>query len=516
MKHDDCAVQQNTNRLDEMQRENDALRHENGQLRQQLQWLIEQVKLGRHKQFGASSEQTSPGQLQLHMFNEAEIYANTTFAEPEIEQVKAHYRKKPKTAEDRLPPDLPVEIVEHELPSDKQTCSCCGHGMHVMGHETREELKLVPAKAVIVRHIRSVYACRHCEQHSDSVPIVKADMPVPVIKGGFASPEAIAYIAVQKFVMGSPLYRQEHEWNRQDIQLSRQTMSNWLVKASNDWLEPIYAELKRRLLQHGVLHADETTLQVLHESGKPAQSKSYMWLYRTSGITDRHIVLYDYKPDRKAAHPEAFLKDFTGYLHADGYDGYHRLFESITVVGCWAHLRRKFDELLKTLKPGEQTGSDAVIGIAYCDRLFHIEKRLASMPPEQRKMERDRLSRPVVDEFYAWVESAYRTAMPKTLIGRALHYAKSQKRYLLRYLLDGRLEISNNRAERSIKPFVIGRKNWLFANTPNGARASAVYYSLIETAKENGIDPYGYLAKVFRAAPNLGTGEIIDDLLPWN
>ena len=221
--------------------------------------------------------------------------------------------------------------------------------LHKMGEDVREELKIIPAKAVIVRHVRHVYACRHCEESSDHVPIVKADMPEPVIKGGFASPESVAHIATQKFVMGSPLYRQEQEWAQNGILLSRQTMSNWLIKACENWLEPIYEEMKRRLCGHQVLHADETTLQVLHEDGKPAQSKSYMWLYRTSGEAEHQIVLYDYQRDRKHTHPETFLKDFSGFLHADGYDGYHKLPDRITVVGCWAHLRRKFDEVLQTL-----------------------------------------------------------------------------------------------------------------------------------------------------------------------
>jgi hypothetical protein len=336
-------------------------------------------------------------------------------------------------------------------------------------------------------------------------------MPEPVIKGGFASPESVAHIAAQKFVMGSPLYRQAQEWAQSGILLSRQTMSNWLIKACEDWLEPIYQEMKRRLCGHQVLHADETTLQVLHEDGKPAQSKSYMWLYRTSGVAQRQIVLYDYQPDRKHIHPEVFLKDFSGFLHADGYDGYHMLPGRITVVGCWAHLRRKFDEMLQTLPKDKRDLPAAAKGIAYCDKLFHLEKQFALLSPEERQKERERLSKPLVEEFYAWIDSL--NALPKTLLGRAAYYAASQRKYLERYLLDGRLEISNNRAENSIRPFVMGRKNWLFSNTPNGAKASAVYYSLIVSAKENGLVPFEYLTKVFTEAPN---GADIESLMPWN
>lgn len=293
-------------------------------------------------------------------------------------------------------------------------------------------------------------------------------------------------------------------------------MSNWLIKASVDWLEPIYEEMKRRLCAHEVLHADETTLQVLHEDGKPAQSKSYMWLYRTSGGNPRdgdakkQIVLYEYQKDRKAAHPEAFLKDFSGYLHADGYDGYHKLPGRVTVVGCWAHLRRKFDEAMKSLPKEKQGLSLAAEGVARCNKLFRLEKQFENLSPDERKKERERLSKPLIDEFFTWADSL--NALPKSLLGIAVYYAQSQRQYLKAYLLDGRLEISNNRAENSIRPFVMGRKNWLFSNTPNGARASAIYYSLIFSAKENGLIPFDYLTKVFTEAPN---GKSVDDLLPW-
>lgn len=494
--------------IEKLLKTNEALKAENERLRDQVQWLMEQFRLAKHKQFGSSSEQTNLDQL--YLFNEAEQSADLTAPEPEITEVKAHYRKKTRLTTDKLPEDLPVEIIEHGLPEEKRICPDCGCSMHKMGENTREELKIIPAQAVIVRHVGHVYACRHCEGSSERVPIVKADMPKPVIKGGFASPESVAHIAAQKFVMGSPLYRQEQEWTQNGILLSRQTMSNWLIKACEDWLEPIYKEMKRRLCEQQVIHADETTIQVLHEDGKPAQSKSYMWLYRTSGVAERQIVLYDYQPDRRHIHPEAFLKNFSGFLHADGYDGYHKLPAEITVVGCWAHLRRKFDEMLQTLPKDKRGPSDAAKGVAYCDKLFHLEKQFALLSPEERIKERERLSKPLVEEFYTWVGSL--RVLPKTLMGKAVNYAVSQREYLERYLLDGRLEISNNRAENSIRPFVMGRKNWLFSNTPGGARASAVYYSLIVSAKENGLVPFEYLTKVFTEAPN---GAHVENLMPW-
>jgi transposase len=284
------------------------------ELEQQIEWFMSQMRLAKHKQFGVSSEQTDIAQPSI--FNEAEANADMALPEPEITSVKAHYRKHTRLTTDKLPKDLPVEIIEHILEGEDCNCPKCNSEMHAMGKETREELKLIPAKAVIVRHIRHVYACRNCEASLDHVPIIAA-MPEPVIKGGFASPKTIAHIAVQKFMMASPLYRQEQEWKQNGILLSRQTMSNWLLKASEDWLEPIYEEMKLRLCKHDVLHAGETTLQVLKEPGKAAQSKSYMWLYRTSGEAKNQIVIYDYQPDRRHIHPRKLLKDFKGYLHTD-------------------------------------------------------------------------------------------------------------------------------------------------------------------------------------------------------
>ena len=489
------------------------LKEENEQLKQQNQWLMEQFRLSKHKKYCASSEHNCVDQMCL--FNEAETTAALTIPQPGFTEVKAYHRKKSRLITDKLPEDLPIEIIEHELPKTERFCPECSSELHEMGKETREEIKIIPAKAVIIRHVRYVYSCRKCESTSEHVPIVKADMPEPVIKGGFASPEAIAHIASQKFMMASPLYRQEQEWKQNGVMLSRQTMSNWLIKASEDWLEPIYLALKHRLCKHDVLHADESALQVLKEPGKTPQSKSYMWLYRTSGEAKHQIVLYEYQPDRKHIHPEKFLKDFSGYIHTDGYEGYHKLPGNIMVVGCLAHLRRKLFDALKILPKEKQSGSNAAKGVEYCDKLFHLEKQFALLSPENRHKERERQSKPLISEFFSWMEQL--NALPNTLLGKAAYYAKSQRKYLERYLIDGRLEISNNRAERSIKPFVIGRKNWLFSNTPNGAKASAIYYSLIVTAIENSLNPFEYLSWILTNAPNIGkSGYVtkIEDLLP--
>jgi transposase len=501
--------------------EYDSLKAENAELSQKVDWLMAQFRLSKHHTFGASSEKSAYDQMNL--FNEVEATADSNITEPELTIVARHFRKRKRLMNDRLPEDLPIETIEHDLPQGERICPECGGELHVMGKETRRELVIIPAQVKIREHIRKIYACRDCEKDECGVPIVKSPIDNPVIKGSFASPEAIAHIMCQKFVMGAPLYRQEQDWNRQGIMLSRQTMSNWLIRAAEDWLEPIYDAYREVLLTYDVLHADETTLQVLREPGKAPQSKSYMWLYRTSGYNKyggevKHpIVLYEYQPGRHAKYPKEFLNNFKGYCHADGYDGYHALPKNITVVGCFSHARRKWDEAIKSLPEKDREGSNALHGKRYCDKLFELERRFADLTPGDRHLRRQELAKPLLDEFFNWADSL--NALPKTPIGAAANYMLGQRMYLERYLLDGRLEISNNRAERSIKPFVVNRKNFLFANTPRGAKASAIMFSLIETAKENGINPFTYLTYIFKNAPNWDIPNNLDALnlfLPGN
>ena len=415
-----------------------------------------------------------------------------------------------------LPDGIAVEVVEHHIPESEQVCDDCGTVMEQIGKEVRRTLVLRPATATIREDVYYTYACQKCKAEAIETPVLKTEKIPPVISGSYASLEAIAHIMVQKFVMASPLYRQEQELNRSGIQLSRQTMSNWLLRVSDDWLMPIYNEMRQRLVKEEFLHADETTLQVLKEPGKSAQSKSYMWLYRTGGHAAEPMILYEYRPDRKAVNAEKFLKDFSGWLHADGYPGYHSLQEHIRVVGCWAHLRRKFDEAVKSLPKQDQPTATALQGQAYCSKLFSIEQELAELPPEQRYTQRLERSKPAMDALFAWAST--NTAAPKSALGKALYYLHEQWPYLIRVLEDGRLDLSNNLAERSIKPFVIGRKNFLFANTPHGAQGSAVIYSMIETAKASGLDPCRYLTWVLTNAPILaakGDGWA-SELLPAN
>lgn len=275
--------------------------------------------------------------------------------------------------------------------------------------------------------------------------------------------------------------------------------------------------MREHLLQKEILHADETTLQVLKEPRRNADSNSYMWLYRT-GRDEPPIILYDYQTTRAGKHPTKFLKNFKGYLHVDGYGGYN-LVPEVKLVGCWAHARRYFVEALKAVPPkNDDIPTATEEGIAFCNKLFEIERELHDATPEERYECRLKKSLPVLNDFKDWLQPQSRRAAPKTPLGKAVHYCRNQWEKLSAFLLDGRLEIDNNRGERSIKPFVIGRKNWLFSNTPKGAASSAAIYSIVETAKGNGLNPFDYLKYLFDRLPNvdISDNKVLDEFMPWS
>jgi transposase len=479
----------------------------------------EEFRLLQHKRFGPSSEKTELIQQatdqEAAVFNETEQEFDASKPEPELEEITYKRRKrKGKRAEDLR--DLPVETIEHVLPESERICPECGGVMHPMGHETRRELEIIPAQVKVVEHVCEVYSCRTCERENTNVPVLKAPTPEAVISGSLASPSLVAHIMTQKYVNAVPLHRQEQDFSRNGIQLSRQTMANWMIRCVEDWLTPLYDRMKECLLKENqVLHADETVIQVLKEPGKKATTNSYMWLYRTSREASHPNVLYEYQPTRGSEHPEKFLETFEGYLHVDGYPGYHNLPSGIIIVGCLAHARRKLDEALKTIPPEGRENSESRKGLEYINQLFELERRYDDdeLSPEERYQRRLEQSKPVFDALSQWAAST--NALPKSALGRAIQYFENQHPYLENVFLDGRLELSNNRAERSIKPFVIGRKNWLFSATVNGAKASSVIYSIIETAKENLLKPFEYLKYLFETIPN-ATGSMLDSLLPWS
>lgn len=486
------------------------------ELTAKLKWYEEQFRLAQQKRFGASSEKTHPDQFELNLFNEAEMLVTPATQEPDVETV-TYSRKKSAGRQAKLE-QFPVETVTYELPEAEQVCVCCGGVLHEMSTETRNEITIIPAEVKVVRHVRRVYACRRCEREEIRTPIVTAPMPKPVYPGSLASPSIIAYVMSQKYVDSQPLYRQEQQFARLGLTISRQTLANWMIHGADQWLTLLTDRMHEHLLNQDILHADETTLQVLREPGKSAETQSYLWLYRT-GRMGPPIVLYDYRPTRGGEHPRKFLAGFSGYLHVDGFPGYHKV-ANVTLVGCWAHARRKFDEALKALPASQDKIETAAHqGLAFCNQLFAIERELKDAIPEDRYTIRLERSRPVLDAYLTWLRQQRSRALPKSAVGQAIAYSLNQWDKLTAFLKDGRLEIDNNRSERAIKPFVIGRKNWLFANTPRGAKASAVIYSVIETAKENHLNPFKYLTYLFEQLPQLPdpkNPEALDSLLPWS
>ena len=481
-------------------------------------FLMEQLKLLRKAQFGSSSEKAIYlKQLSLdQLFDEAEVLSDADVKEPKLDeviQVPAHKRKKA-TRKEQLPKELPVVERHHEIDEKGRHCPHCSAELVEIGTDVRETLGLAPAKVFLIRDISHIYACKACDEAAAAVTIRKAPLPAAVIPGGIASAEAIANVINDKFVLGTPLYRQEQYWQRQGVKLSRQTMSNWLLYVTEHGLKQIYEKLQQDLLQEDILHADETEVQVLHEEGKSPQSKSYMWLYRTGRAAKTPIVLYHYERDRRHARPEAFLKGFRGYLHSDGYEAYHKL-ENVISVGCFAHVRRKFVEAAEVTAKNKSSLNLANKALEDLQQIFAWESFCENLSPEERQKKRLEKEKPLMEAFLAWLEGL--VISEKSSLGRARAYALRQKDYLMNVTRDGRLELTNNRAERSIKPFVIGRKNFLFANTPKGAEASAILYSLVETAKETGVDPYAYFVYTLTEAANLreaGENEKISELTP--
>jgi transposase len=496
------------------------LKTQNEQVESRLYIFEERVRVLLHKLYGKSSERAVPEQGKL--FNEAEVVADTESAEETEVQTVTYERRKGRKA---LPEDLPHERIEYELPEEEQCCPECGERMHKMGEDVRSELKIVPAQVTVVDHVKFKYGCRNCEKNNETAPIVTAPAPNPVIKRGNASPSAMAYVMTAKFVDGVPLYRQEAHLSRLGLEISRSVLSNWMIKGS-ELLEVIYVAAHHILIDQEILHADETTLQVLNEPGRSAETNSYMWLYRTGRDAPQQIILYEYQETRAGVHPKNFLSGFKGYIHVDGYSGYDCLEQSkkvgeppdIKLCSCWSHFRRKADEALRGLPPDKRHNSRAKELLDRINQLFAIERKLVDNTPEARQIARQEQSRPIVDDLFKWLNEVKNEILPKSLLGTAVTYGLNQWNKLTRFFEDGRIELSNNLAERSVKPFVIGRKNFLFCNTPSGAKASAIIYSIIEMAKANGLNPYAYLVYLFERLPNMDTTNVaaIDELLPWN
>jgi len=485
-------------------------------LQNQVSNLTEMILMLRKEKFGSSSEKTATQiEGQLSLFNEAEAEMNPDAQEPFIERKGYIYKRKTKTTREELLKDLPIEEVPCMIHPDDMFCDQCGSSLREIGYiKVRDELEYIPAKVKVIRYMQQACECPACK-HKGKPFIRKAFTPKSVLNHSLASPSSVARVIYQKYVNGIPLYRQEKDWEQAGIGLSRATMANWIIRSSEDHLKPVIDRLRKELLSRDIIHCDETPVQVLKEDGKKPQTKSYMWLYRSGNDGKNPIVLYDYQPSRNGDHAVNYLKDFKGYVHSDGYSGYNKLTDIIR-VGCWAHLRRKFVEAIPQKAKPDGLPTSAEIGRQYCDKLFAIEDSLKNLSAEERFCKRLELEKPVLEAFWCWLDSI--NALKGSALGKAVTYAKNQKPYMENYLLDGRCSLSNNAAENAIRPFTVGRKNWLFADTPKGASASATIYSLVETAKANGLNVYAYLQHLLLYMPDTEWQrypEELDELMPW-
>jgi len=481
------------------------------QLQAKYEALLEQIRLFQHQRFGASSEKFHPDQQDL--FNEAEATAEEIPFEEADDTLSApegasSARRRGRKA---LPPELPRIEVIHELPEEQRHCPE-GHELTVIGEEVAEQLDIIPAKIQVIRHIRKKYACPCCEAH-----VKTAAAPEQPIPKSNASPGLLAWIVTAKFLDALPLYRQSGMLQRIGIAIARGTLAAWVIRCG-ELIQPLINLLREQLLLYDIQQMDESTLQVLKEAGKKPQSKSYIWVQR-GGPPGRQVLLFTYDSSRGQQVADALLADYQGYLQADGYGGYDPVCakNGLIQVGCFAHARRKFDEALKAQgnsKPAK--AGKASKGLIYIQKLYRIEKQIKDLEPEERYRQRQQHAVPLLDEIRTWLDESLPQVPPTSLTGKALYYLDNQWDKLIRYCEDGRLEIDNNATERAIRPFVIGRNNWLFADTVEGAKASGNLYSLIETVKAHNLEPYRYLRHVFKELPRAQSLEEIEQLLPWH
>jgi transposase len=399
--------------------------------------------------------------------------------------------------------------VIHDLPDAEKFCPHDGTALKQMGSETHDQLDIIPATIQVLHHIRLKYACPCCEQH-----LITAQKPAQPIEKSIASPGLLAFIATQKYVDALPLYRQVESFKRIGIELDRSTLADWMQKCGL-LLQPLINLIHEKVLEQKYLHMDETIVQVLNEPNRAAESQSYMWVLRST-LPTCAAVLFHYEPTRSGSVPTLLLQDFSGALMADGYPGYNAVCNknSITRLGCWAHARRKFIEAQK-IQPKGKTGK-ADQGLALIQSLYRIEKTLNDKTSEEKLMARQQQSKPILEKIKIWLEKSLPQTPPQSPIGKALYYLHNQWVHLINYVCDGDYPIDNNAAENAIRPFVIGRKNWLFSASQKGAVSSANLYSIIETAKANGLEPYAYLKRIFTELPNAKTLEQMESLLPWS
>ncbi|WP_444546276.1 IS66 family transposase [Aliivibrio fischeri] len=443
------------------------------------------------------------------LFNEAEQLndAPVDNDEPETETI-TYTRKRGRKP---INPDLPREVIEHDLADSEKVCSCCQSPLHAIGVETSEQVEIIPKQVKVLRHERKKYACRHCEQQGTGSKVVTAAMPKQPLPGSIATTGTLATVAVSKYADGLPLYRIEKELSRVGLDIQRTTLANWMIKTS-ELLSPIYQSLHQALLKEPVIHGDETTLQVLKEPNKKAESKSYLWAYASPEHSLTPVTLFEYQPGRAHNYPKQFLDKYAGSMMTDGYSAW-RMLDNVQHLGCWAHARRKFKDALD-LSP-KKTGQ-AKQALSYIQKLYAVEKKGKNLSSDERCQLRRKEAVPILTTFYVWLDKAAASLLPKSPMGKAVSYALNQWPYLKRYVENGLYPIDNNRVEREIRPVAVGRKAWLFSDTQSGANASAVLFSIMLTCRANNIEPYTYLKHVLTELPQREPGSDVSDLRPYS
>ena len=494
---------------------------------------LETIEYLKKQLYGASSEKRkkpeepqADGQLTLfdmyaQIFDEAEYHHDPKATEPEqVVVVKEHVRKSRKTNAEKYK-DLPTEVVEVPLPGSEQSCPDCGTPLVRVGKEyVREELVYIPATLKLVRYYRTTYKCPACTEgyHLDqnSYKFVKSVVPPALIPHSPVSPSVASWCIYQKYALSLPLYRQEKDWLQFGVELPRTTIVNWIINCVDRYFIHVYGFFHRELLKRGFLMADETRVQVLKEPERRAQSQSCMWLVRSGEDGLPPIILFGYTETRAKYHIERFLEGYGGgYLETDGYQGYNNL-KNIRRCCCWAHVRRYFMDAVPKGKQ-DDLSVPAVQAVQYCDKLFMHERycKEHGYTFEQRKEYRNKRSKPVIDSFFHWLEQQH--PVVNTRFDQAVKYAQNRKLYLYTYLEDGRCSLSNNLSENAIRPFTVGRKNWLFCATPEGAHASAVAYTMVEMAKAHDLNIFKYLTYILEHRPDKNMNdEQLASLASWD
>lgn len=502
-----------TELIKSLQKTLEADRLEKENLGQQIEYLTQKL-------FGTSSEKRKDIAGQLNLFDEAEQEADSNW-KPELSEditVPAHKRKTKRTHAD-LFKNVPScdEIIS--LPEKERNCPSCGTIMECIGKEfVRHEFRFIPAKGKVVNIYRETYKCLKCavsEDNPDDLTFVKAPVADALIPGSYASESVVAWVMNQKYQNGLPLNRQEQDWAQLGVPLNRATLANWIIYCSENYFSPVYDYFYRQLLQRQYLMADETRCQVLKEPERNPETDSWMWLFRSGEDELPPIVLYHYTETRAKYNAERFLKGFSGYLETDGYQGYNKL-PCIKRCSCWSHMRRYFVEAVPKGKEYDYS-IPAVQGVQFCCKLFECERysKAKKHSAEQRKQFRIDKEKPILDAFWTWLDQ--QRPVKGTRFDKAVNYAQNRKDTLMTYLEDGHCSLSNNLSENAIRPFTVGRKNWLFSASPKGATASAMVYTMVEMAKANELNIYKYLAYVLEQRPDQNmSDEQLEPLAPWS